>query len=125
MPALTKITLTFDNGLTQDIAIGPQATKITTPFGIVDLTASVPKAPTGPEVAANPGEYDGTANDPTMTMAPTFWDGAFVPPAPPKHTMADLFRLDPDLARAVWAANLRAPLDESRLSTAQKRRMGL
>lgn len=119
---IVSVQVNYDDGTSAVMTQGELRSPFA-PGGKIILDA--PKAATGPEVAANPGAFDGDAQDPTLTMAPTFWDGAPVPPAPPLHRMCDLFRLDPDLARDVWKRTLHAPLDESKFTTAQRKRCGL
>lgn len=119
---IVSVQVNYDDGTSAVMTQGELRSPFA-PGGKILLDA--PKAATGPEVAANPGAYDGDPQDPTLTMAPTFWDGAPVPPAPPQHRMCDLFRMDADFARAIWRRNLGASLDESRLTAAQRKRCGL
>lgn len=125
MADITSIVINFNNGVSATVLVSPTATTVDTPLGRVNLAQAAPKAPTGLEIATNPGVYDGDPQDPTMAWAPTWWEGSPVPPAPPKNTMADLYRINPDLARAVWRHNLGVTLDEDRLSPAQRKRCGL
>jgi hypothetical protein len=120
-----QTTLTYDDGTSDSFTV--QQGELRSPFAPGGkLILSAPASPTGAEIAANPGQYDGDpGSDPTLGWAPQYWDGAFLPPYPPGQRMCDMCRADPDLARAVWRKNLGAPLDESRLTAAQRKRCGL
>lgn len=67
---LVSISLNFSNGTVQTITVGPQATSIKTPFGLINLAAQAPVAPTRDQIADNPGKYDGTGFDPTLGGVP-------------------------------------------------------
>lgn len=124
MPALIAINLLFDNGTSQTVQVGPQATSIKTPFGVVDLTGSQNKAPTGVEVADNPGTYDGTSFDPTLYIPPRFWNGEITGIY---ATWADWFKADRNEALDYLQNKgiLGKPLNLNRLGEGQKKRMGL
>ena len=120
---IVSVTVTYDDGtlavMTQGELRSPFA-----PGGKIVLSA--PKAPEGAEIAANPGAFDGDpASDPTLGHAPQFWEGSFLPPYPPSQLMCDMARADIELARVVWARQLGARLDESKLTAAQRKRCGL
>lgn len=121
--AIVSVMVTYDDGTSAVMTQGELRSPFA-PGGKIVLDA--PKAATGPDIAANPGAFDGDpASDPTLTWAPQFWEGNLMPPYPPMNRMCDMFRADPDLARAVWRKNYGAPLDESKLTAAQRKRCGL
>jgi len=120
---IISVQVTYSDGtsasLTQNEFTSPFA-----PGGKIVLDK--PKYTNGPDIAADPGSFDGDpASDPTLTWAPQFWEGNLMPPYPPMNRMCDMFRADPDLARAVWRKNYGAPLDESKFTAAQRKRCGL
>jgi hypothetical protein len=119
---ITSVSVNYDDGTSAVLTQGELHSPFV-PGGKIVLDA--PKAVTGAELAANPAAFDGDTNDPTTQWAPTYWEGSPVPPSPPKNTMADLFRANPDFARLVWTSMYKHPLNESALSPAQKRRLGI
>lgn len=122
MANLTGITLNFDNNTTQTINVGPQKTTIRTPFGLVDLTGSQPMAPTGVEVADNPGNYDNTSFDPLLYVLPRFWNSQEIN----QRMWADWFVLgDRDNALDYMAKTLGKPLNMNRLSQNQRKRLNI
>lgn len=126
MADIASIVLNFNNGTSATVLVSPTAATVETPFGRVNLAQPAPRAPSGPEIASNPGLYDGDpASDPTLGHAPQFWEGEYLPPYPPNQRMCDMARADIEMARAVWKHNLGAPLDESKLTPAQRKRCGL
>jgi hypothetical protein len=121
---LVGIQLMFADGnggfTIQTLSVGPQSTTIQTPFGVVDLAKPAPKAPTGPEVAANPSAFDGTSWDPSLYGLPLFFDGEQVRP-----TWAEEMKYAPEQGRAILKAMLKAVLDETKLTVGQRKRLGL
>lgn len=127
MPSVNKLTLSFDNGTTQDIQVGPQQTTIQTPFGQVELGVIKPKAPTGAEFAANPGKYANTSFDRTLASIPSLWDDGVNEPWHLTTYMnwADWYKSNPTLAIQYLKENLKADLNFSNLDPSQKQRMGI
>ena len=123
MATLIAINLLFDNGTSQTIQVGPQQTTIKTPFGVVNLTESQPLAPTGVDIADNPGKYDGTSFDPTIYALPRMWNGNVVN----QNIWAEWYKADPVQAMDYLANKgiLGKPMNLSRLSDSQKKRMGI
>lgn len=130
MPQLTKITLGFDDNTQQEISVGPQATTVETPFGVVSLSGGQPEPPKPAEIAANPGRFDGTLYDPTIgTNPPAFYCGIHIPPtwrecyeAPPTEDFVGKY---PNLLVQYFSENMRCLFRIEKLTDRQKQRWGI
>ncbi len=127
MPQLTKITLSFDNGTTQDINVGLQATTIDGFFGKIDLTGGAQKNPTGPEIGSNPGAYSGTRLDPIAGWPPgvVFDDVDGTTYHMHQNNCGEWYKESPEQFKRYWKRTYGVDLDVSKCSPAQRALMGI
>jgi hypothetical protein len=132
MANVASIDINFANGKRLNMVIDESAVVLTSPTMTGDhrIVLDAPRFPTGKEIADDPGKYDGTASDPTMTpYPPSMWRGNRIPPtwaecwkAPASEDFASQYT---SVAEEIFATKLGAILNLSKLTAGQRGRLGL